>query len=778
MPLPSFSIERPVHRMDLELLNSKNISSQEILHRVEELCTAEEAAACTAACPLHVDARELCRLIAKQKYEEAFKLYRKQVSFPRILAHVCEAPCKDFCKRKDFGGAVLINELEKTMAREVKKAVKPPMLISKKKEKVAVIGGGIRGMSAAYELARKGYGVKIYEKTQSLGGKLLHRIPEELPREVFDQERGLLEEMGAEIEYGREIGDAAELLDRYQGVYVSVASDRGYEEYDNILSLHAQKKQGQKNNAALEMQQGKSAALTLDRILQKVNTEIGREREGSYESRLFTDLSRVVWEEALPFSDKKGYDKGEAAKEAGRCIQCRCDICIEKCVFLQKYGKNPRQYVREVYNNLAIAMGTHHANKMINTCALCSQCGALCPNGLDMAKVFLAARQRMQESRKMPPSAFEFGLLDLEHGMSEHFFLAAHQKSRSSSAFAFFPGCQLPASEPRLVKEVYKDLCKRLEGGVGILLSCCGIPAHWAGKKDVFEQSGRQIRAAWEELGKPRLITACPNCRRMLEKHLKIAAENIFELVEEGMLLKEQRRSRKMLLHHACGSRFDEDTKRSVRVLAAALNIELSEKFSVESTCCGWGGLVSLADAETAAQLRDAAIEQIEGGESLPILTYCVNCRDRFLKKGRESYHLLELLYEGRTEAEHKFPFWSERRDNRTRLKRELSEELRGVVMEEKKRLNLVIEAELEEKMERLHILRSDIEEVIEHAQEEKSYFINQETGRNIACYRPANVSFWVEYAQEGDGYKVFNAYSHRMEFIMDGSLTKGEYNE
>lgn len=98
--------------------------------------------------------------------------------------------------------------------------------------------------------------------------------------------------------------------------------------------------------------------------------------------------------------------------------------------------------------------------------------------------------------------------------------------------------------------------------------------------------------------------------------------------------------------------------------------------------------------------------------------------------------------------------------------------------MEEKKRLNLVIEAELEEKMERLHILRSDIEEVIEHAQEEKSYFINQETGRNIACYRPANVSFWVEYAQEGDGYKVFNAYSHRMEFIMDGSLTKGEYNE
>lgn len=772
MPLP---MERLVHRMDLEMLNSENISSQEMLHRVEELCTAEEAAACTAACPLHVDARELCRLIAKKEYEAAFKLYRKQVSFPKILGYICEAPCKDFCKRKDLGGAILINELEKTMVREMKKASKAPMLISKKKEKAAVVGGGLRGLSFAYELARKGYEVSIYEKTKKLGGKLWQRIPGKLSEEAFHQEIQVLRELGVRVEYESEIEDETKLLASYQGVYVSFLSEKGDEKDRNIL--RAGKKEGQKSSAALEMQQGKSAAITMDRIFQKVNTEIGREREGSYESRLFTNLSRVEPKEPLLFSNPEGYTKEEAAEEAKRCIQCRCDICIEKCAFLQKYGKNPRQYVREVYNNLAIAMGTHHANKMINTCALCSQCGALCPNGLDMAKVFLAARQRMQESRKMPPSAFEFGLLDLEHSMSDRFFMASHQKSCSASAFAFFPGCQLPASEPLLVKEIYGDLCSRLEGGVGILLSCCGISAYWAGKKDVFAQSGEQIKSAWEELGKPRLITACPNCKKMLEKIPEIEAESIFDLIEEGRFSDKKKEQRKMLLHHACGSRFDERTKQRVRELAASLNIELLERGSSnrESPCCGWGGLVSLSDEETAEQIRDIAVKQMEEGENYPILTYCVNCRDRFLRKDKEAFHLLELLYEERTKIKHRFPFWSERRDNRTGLKRELSKELRGLVMEEKKKLNLLIGEELEEKLERLHILRSDIEELIEHAQEKKNYFRDPETGRHIACYRPANVSFWVEYAVEEDAYRIFNAYSHRMNFVMDEGIEKGE---
>lgn len=154
-------------------------------------------------------------------------------------------------------------------------------------------------------------------------------------------------------------------------------------------------------------------------------------------------------------------------EEASRCIDCKCLECVHACAFLQHFKSYPRKYVREVYNNLSIAMGTRHANTMINSCSLCGQCAAICPNGLDVGAIMKDARQIMVESKKMPPSTFEFALLDMEYSNSGDCFFRAHQPGRSQSRYVFFPGCQLPASAPEIVRAAYLDLTERLEGGVG-----------------------------------------------------------------------------------------------------------------------------------------------------------------------------------------------------------------------------------------------------------------------------------------------------------------------
>ena len=78
------------------------------------------------------------------------------------------------------------------------------------------------------------------------------------------------------------------------------------------------------------------------------------------------------------------YSAEESAREAERCLQCQCMICVRECVYLQKYKGYPRLYARQVNNNASIVKGLHTANALINGCALCGQCEELCPENFSM----------------------------------------------------------------------------------------------------------------------------------------------------------------------------------------------------------------------------------------------------------------------------------------------------------------------------------------------------------------------------------------------------------
>lgn len=774
--------------MEKGLLNSKNIISQDILHQVEALCTAGEPAACTASCPLHVDGRGLSRLAEQEDWGGAFKLYQKTVPFALILARTCSAPCMKTCLREKLGGAIRLQKLEEAIAETAGKPGKAPPFLARKKQRAAVIGGGISGLTAAHDLAKKGYQVTLFEKNDQLGGSLLELPEDVLPKEILSSELQILNKLKVKIELESEIAlekpeMLAPLLDDFDGIYISCTSPfdtmtdsttQQLHGYEMILAGQRQGKLRFDDSIVYQMFDGRSAAATLDRLFQKVNIQAGREKEGGYVTTLYTELKGI--EVLSPPHADASFSKEEAAAEASRCIQCRCDECVKKCGFLQHYKGNPGKYVREVYNNLSIAMGTHHANPMINTCALCSQCEAICPNGLDMKQVFQAARERMAETKKMPQSAFEFGLLDMDFSMSDQFFLAKHQEGFESSSVLFFPGCQLPASEPELVKTVYQDLCQRLEGGVGLMLSCCGVLAKWAGDKAGFQQVKDKVIAEWTALGKPAIITACPTCTQVLQEALDIKVESLFEVLERmGKSVPEMQ---EMRLHHACGARYDKKMKKSVMKLTGMADLA-EEHLSETSPCCGYGGLVPVSDREIADKITETAVEQLRISDSaMPILTYCVNCRDRFLAKNQASYHVLELIYPQAEGLNHTSPTWSRRQDNRTDLKMEMLKDFWGEEMEKEERMKLIIDDKLEQKLEELHILHQDIAGVIAHAEDSGEKLMDPDTGHFTAYQKRKNVTFWVEYAPAETGWSVYNAYSHRMTFILTDKITEGRGGE
>ena len=148
-------------------------------------------------------------------------------------------------------------------------------------------------------------------------------------------------------------------------------------------------------------------------------------------------------------------------------------------------------------------------------------------------------------------------------------------------------------------------------------------------------------------------------------------------------------------------------------------------------------------------------------------LTYCAMCRDNFASQGKQSYHLLDLIFPTRQQdvASKKGPGYSERQENRARLKRTLQKEVWGELADEEQcNVKLIISEKVRQVLEELMILDSDIIAVISHAEHTGNKFKDMENNSYIASFKPASVTYWVEYSPQEDGFLVHNAYSHRLE--------------
>lgn len=142
---------------------------QNELRQLEERCIQECAPACTAACPVHVDVRAVMADIGRGDFPAALKTLKKALPFPGIIGRICPHPCQAVCKRSEAGEALSIAALERACVDWGEPSGKPRVL-PKRGKRAAIVGGGLSGLTAAYDLTRKGYTVVVYEAGDRLGG--------------------------------------------------------------------------------------------------------------------------------------------------------------------------------------------------------------------------------------------------------------------------------------------------------------------------------------------------------------------------------------------------------------------------------------------------------------------------------------------------------------------------------------------------------------------------------------------------------------------------------
>ena len=198
-------------------------------------------APCKTACPAHIAVQGYLKKASQGKYQEALALIKKQNPFPAVCGRICNRRCEDACTRGTIDRAVAIDAVKKFIAEQDLKAETryiPPVVIPASihmehfPEKIAIIGGGPAGMSAAFYLAEKGYRPTVFEKNEEPGGMLRYGIPSyKLEKDVIAAEIDVMREMGVEIKTGVEVGKDVTLKELreqgYKAFYIAIGCSAG-----------------------------------------------------------------------------------------------------------------------------------------------------------------------------------------------------------------------------------------------------------------------------------------------------------------------------------------------------------------------------------------------------------------------------------------------------------------------------------------------------------------------------------------------------------------------
>jgi glutamate synthase (NADPH/NADH) small chain len=776
------------------------VIGQDELHQLEGQCIQECAPTCAAACPIHVDVRVLMTAVSQGDFPAALKTLTRVLPFPGIISRVCDAPCQPVCRRSEAGDAINIRALERVCA-ELGGSRDKPRILPKRDGRVVVVGAGLSGLTAAFDLARKGYAVTVYEARDRIGGSLWEFPESTLPRRILRDELAIVESVGATIHLNAMLpaGELAALRSDRDAVCIAVGSQPGVSfclmlnadgciavdslsfatSMDGVFAaggiLRSSMRSTVERSPVRAISEGRRAAISIDRYLQNVSLTASRSNEGGHVTRLYTNMAGIPELRTVPAADPDaGYTRDEAAAEAKRCIQCECMECVKTCEYLRAYGRYPRKYLREIYNNLSIVKGERKSNQFINSCSLCGLCGEVCPEDLGMGPIIKDARQVMVAQGRMPPSAHDFALRDMAFSNSEKFALPRACPGADASDIVFFPGCQLAGSSPEQVEQVYDYLREKL-GNVGLMLRCCGAPADWAGRTDLLQTALADLRAELDGLGARKLVVACSSCYQMFKANLPdVELVSLWEIYDAFGLpaaarsAAPDRPSTVFSVHDPCTTRYEPRIQESARAIIRRLGYAIEElPLSRERTeCCSYGGVVWLANRP----LAEAVVRRRIDESPLDYVTYCAVCRDFFAGRGKRTLHLLDLICgaDAGASAERPGPGFSQRHENRTRLKRRLLREIWGEEMAGEQatheKVRLLIAEDVRERLESRLILVEDIQQVIEYAERTGRRLLNPVSGHLLAHFKPTAVTYWVEYTPEGEAFVVHNAYSHRME--------------
>ena len=187
----------------------------------------KQAIPCVAQCPANVDIPGYVALVGEKRYADAIRLIRKDNPFPTVCAYICEHPCETHCRRGMVDSAINIRGIKKIAADEAG-YVAPPNFTEKTGKRIAVIGGGPAGLTAAYYLSLMGHKLTVFEKRDKLGGMLRYGIPSyRLPREKLDEDIKAILSLDVEVKTGVDIGkdiSIESLRKDFDALYITIGA--------------------------------------------------------------------------------------------------------------------------------------------------------------------------------------------------------------------------------------------------------------------------------------------------------------------------------------------------------------------------------------------------------------------------------------------------------------------------------------------------------------------------------------------------------------------------
>ncbi len=198
------------------------------------VCSSLFDAPCQNACPTDQNAWGYVTLISEGRFREAIEVIKADNPFPGVCGRVCFHPCESKCRRRQIDEPVAICALKRFAADYDRNTFEPykPQVAPSNNKKVAIIGAGPAGLTAAYYLACKGYKVTVYEALSVAGGMLAVGIPDyRLPRDVLDYEIKAILDLGVEIKYntalGRDITIEGLFKDGYNAILLATGAHKG-----------------------------------------------------------------------------------------------------------------------------------------------------------------------------------------------------------------------------------------------------------------------------------------------------------------------------------------------------------------------------------------------------------------------------------------------------------------------------------------------------------------------------------------------------------------------
>lgn len=731
-------------------------------------CFHGEPASCSYACPFHMDIRSFLEKAGKGRWMAAYKTLRNATVFPVIVSVLCEQLCRTHCQRTQIGDeAIALRDLEAACIRYAKNRKAESYVIPPKNKRIAIIGAGTAGLSCALNLAQKKFPVTVFEKQNSWGGALRTH-----PRFAeFDADIALqFSTVKVDFRYGTEISALDELVE-FDAVYIATgAGGNSFGllqswERDLLTTSNPKVFMGGTLCGSTTMEgiaQGVEGSRTIEVFLQ---TGKAAHTYGSYDKdncERYLKHDRAVSMPRVEPSSPDGYTEEEAKKEAARCFHCDCDICMAACEMLKNFRKNPHKIAVEVFNDMGVnaPFSVRTGTREVYSCNICGYCKSVCPEKVDMGALLQFSRAARMSAGIHPAALHDFWLREMDFAASEGSFASA-PKGKATCEYAFYPGCQLGASNPEHVMKSYEFLSEKYDAG--IFLGCCGAPAYWAGNEARLRANIEKTRQDWIDMGKPTLVFACATCESIFSLFLpEIKRVSLYELLAESDGILPAGAFPEAAVFDPCAAREDSEMQSGVRKLAGKAGVSIAE-LQERNRCCGYGGHMRIANPA----LYDEITQHRAEASEKPYIVYCANCKEVFASKGKECAHILDMVFG--LNPGHQMPSLQAKRDNSLKVKKELMKKWDVDFKPETHEwdeLTLIINNEILKRMDKKLISAADLKEAIWSAERSGDKFYDASDGMCMCSMVKPVITYWVQYKKTAPKtYEIFSAYYHRMRF-------------